>query len=387
MTFLDKIKPHLISDDFLIQETVLHAIHDYPLIPEDWTLQLLKEAFNNNITRDIILIYIDNQPINEEALNVLTEHIPMMDKTKVHLAIKLLDNVDPSLALKYRDKLAKYITKDMWNLYELIINGTEEEVYTEYGKTLNSFDQAKPFQYNLYVKSKKLADCIVKNGWITEEEISYVILEEMNEDWFSLNGILNVYMLGLLKLEKYIPTLASLLIRDDDLLLEEVSAALIGFQTDEVVRAVEPYLKNDTALIYAASVLENIKSELSVRVLRDAYLEAEELEDQDLLFEALCHQLSETALPEISSHMNKEYFSSIIDIEQTVYGYYAILGLTHPDLDFWRQTAMDVEMNFRDKSKQESLLFNAPIRNDHKIGRNDPCPCGSGKKYKKCCGK
>jgi uncharacterized protein YecA (UPF0149 family) len=22
-----------------------------------------------------------------------------------------------------------------------------------------------------------------------------------------------------------------------------------------------------------------------------------------------------------------------------------------------------------------------------KIGRNDPCPCGSGKKFKKCCGK
>lgn len=21
----------------------------------------------------------------------------------------------------------------------------------------------------------------------------------------------------------------------------------------------------------------------------------------------------------------------------------------------------------------------------HKVGRNDPCPCGSGKKYKKCC--
>ncbi|MCG2697671.1 SEC-C domain-containing protein [Candidatus Parcubacteria bacterium] len=23
----------------------------------------------------------------------------------------------------------------------------------------------------------------------------------------------------------------------------------------------------------------------------------------------------------------------------------------------------------------------------NKVGRNDPCPCGSGKKYKKCCGK
>lgn len=27
-----------------------------------------------------------------------------------------------------------------------------------------------------------------------------------------------------------------------------------------------------------------------------------------------------------------------------------------------------------------------PLVESHKIGRNDPCPCGSGKKYKKCCG-
>ena len=29
-----------------------------------------------------------------------------------------------------------------------------------------------------------------------------------------------------------------------------------------------------------------------------------------------------------------------------------------------------------------------PIKNEGpKVGRNDPCPCGSGKKYKNCCGK
>ena len=28
-----------------------------------------------------------------------------------------------------------------------------------------------------------------------------------------------------------------------------------------------------------------------------------------------------------------------------------------------------------------------PVERDApKVGRNDPCPCGSGKKYKKCCG-
>ena len=30
-------------------------------------------------------------------------------------------------------------------------------------------------------------------------------------------------------------------------------------------------------------------------------------------------------------------------------------------------------------------LFPEPIRVENKVGRNDPCPCGSGKKFKKCC--
>ena len=28
-----------------------------------------------------------------------------------------------------------------------------------------------------------------------------------------------------------------------------------------------------------------------------------------------------------------------------------------------------------------------PVKSDKKVGRNDPCPCGSGKKFKECCGK
>ena len=34
------------------------------------------------------------------------------------------------------------------------------------------------------------------------------------------------------------------------------------------------------------------------------------------------------------------------------------------------------------------ILLNPPKtrRVENKMGRNQPCPCGSGKKYKKCCG-
>ena len=38
-------------------------------------------------------------------------------------------------------------------------------------------------------------------------------------------------------------------------------------------------------------------------------------------------------------------------------------------------------------TNQEQEGGNKPIIKEAKIGRNDPCPCGSGKKYKRCCGR
>jgi hypothetical protein len=386
MIFLEKIKPHLISNDPLIQETVLHALHDFPNVPEEWTNELLKEAFREEEKLSSILIYIENQTINEEAINILIENIPRMDQSRVHLAINLLDHIDPKLALRYKEPLEKYKSKDIWSLFELIANGTEEEVYTMYGETLNALERAKSHQHDVYLKAKKLAACIVKNGWVTEKEIELLVEEELRKKWISYNGTLTIYMIGLLGLDKYIPILVSLLDRDDDIMLEEVSVALIGFQSDEVVKAVEPYLKKEDSIIYASSVIESIKTDLAVKVLKDSYRRAKDLEDKDLLIEALCHQLSEEALPIISKHMNNEYFSSMVDIEQVVYSYYCILGLNHPDLEWWRQGALEREMGFRDDSEQREVGANTPVQSE-KIGRNDPCPCGSGKKYKKCCGK
>ncbi len=59
------------------------------------------------------------------------------------------------------------------------------------------------------------------------------------------------------------------------------------------------------------------------------------------------------------------------------------------------QVARPEEMAAREKAKQEKISYShggdgvkAPVRRkQEKVGRNAPCPCGSGKKYKKCCGK
>lgn len=47
-----------------------------------------------------------------------------------------------------------------------------------------------------------------------------------------------------------------------------------------------------------------------------------------------------------------------------------------------QQVAKATEENLGEDGKQK------PVRREGaKVGRNDPCPCGSGLKYKKCCGK
>ncbi len=38
-------------------------------------------------------------------------------------------------------------------------------------------------------------------------------------------------------------------------------------------------------------------------------------------------------------------------------------------------------------ASHDDSLKKQPVKKDSKVGRNDPCPCGSGLKYKKCCGK
>ena len=53
------------------------------------------------------------------------------------------------------------------------------------------------------------------------------------------------------------------------------------------------------------------------------------------------------------------------------------------ELPQWKEIFSEEELQKLYKEQKESTT----IRKAKKIGRNDPCPCGSGKKYKKCCGR
>lgn len=52
-----------------------------------------------------------------------------------------------------------------------------------------------------------------------------------------------------------------------------------------------------------------------------------------------------------------------------------------------KQESVPMNMSSDDDSRPGKVSKQKSVRISQKVGRNDPCPCGSGKKYKKCCGK
>jgi len=79
--------------------------------------------------------------------------------------------------------------------------------------------------------------------------------------------------------------------------------------------------------------------------------------------------------------------------KQVVYSIFKIV-------DFSRANQQAIGQMISNVDRPKNLVFNSgdetnavPVAQKlkdsegHKIGRNDPCPCGSGKKYKRCCGR
>lgn len=94
----------------------------------------------------------------------------------------------------------------------------------------------------------------------------------------------------------------------------------------------------------------------------------------------------------INSSLNQEYVMDDLDENSQIKLdidfeklYFNMLEATAEwlyNLDAWKNILSDEKRQEITKNYKRSKI----IVHAEKIGRNDPCPCGSGKKYKKCCG-
>ncbi|MGL6106354.1 SEC-C metal-binding domain-containing protein [Romboutsia sp.] len=72
-----------------------------------------------------------------------------------------------------------------------------------------------------------------------------------------------------------------------------------------------------------------------------------------------------------------------IDFKKLYYNMVAVEAHWLYSLPGWNDILADDER----KEIQKAYKLSKTVVREDKVGRNDACPCGSGKKYKKCCGK
>ncbi len=164
---------------------------------------------------------------------------------------------------------------------------------------------------------------------------------------------------------------------DSNDLVKEARALLVRFH-DYIAQALAA--GEDIALILYP--VEEDGEELDFAAWADAYMLGTEIREDDWFTLAGDHQeglfellhpalLLSGSLTEESPDSNNGQWLTPAEVEQArPQAEDDITTLPLRLYNFWR-------------IKREAVV---PRRTGPKVGRNDPCPCGSGKKYKQCCG-
>lgn len=213
-----------------------------------------------------------------------------------------------------------------------------------------------------------------------------------------------------------IPILVDKFRIDTDYMLERCSEALAKIGDPEAVRLIRNAFPNESwsYRLYTSSVLGKIKIQESEDAII-ALLESEgDTTIRTNLCLGLCKLFSRRGVDVVRQEIRTQYDSSLVELEEELLPVAHILGIDLPEADEWRQRREE-RKQFRAQRQQElnelgsryaalkeqgidpfAKLGSFPRRpepaqtatyrhHDDKVGRNDPCPCGSGKKYKKCC--
>jgi len=132
--------------------------------------------------------------------------------------------------------------------------------------------------------------------------------------------------------------------------------------------------------IYPEEVIKDIELAYREELIDPFYIEWPEIKQQ-------LTNKKEDVLAELGN--NRSF--RLIDDTIAELEHWACFNENYDDLDTTDEEELFSfanELDFDDEPEHEiSAPQQEPYRNTNKVGRNDPCPCGSGKKYKKCCGK
>jgi hypothetical protein len=293
-------------------------------------------------------------------------------------------------------------------------------------------EEAKDKQFTNEVNldyANRIVDALARYGKESEEKV-HAILGQRLEDYRLSPMIwmepLAARLAGEAHLESTVPLLISKLLEDGgDILNQECSRALTRIGTPAVLDAVTDAFPGASRhfRIYSTEPLERIHSDLAVEKCLYLLSREDDLDIQMNLATALLFQFAQEGI----EAARRLLVGRELDFEGEGLRNYlletcSLTGERFPEYDEWLATEKAEKADHWKKVKElegdpralvlyaleklvgkkavdvpedkpalpATALTTPPARKPEaarKIGRNDPCPCGSGKKFKKCCGR
>jgi hypothetical protein len=239
-------------------------------------------------------------------------------------------------------------------------------------------------------------------------------VEDFETDPMTWLEIFLVMLAGEMRLKPAIPLVVKKLHECGELLSEQCVEALGKIGTDAAAEAVaEGWLEAEWDYrLYATSALGKIHSDTTVRRCLELLPQDKDLDIRTKLADALLGQFADEGVEPVRKMVQRRaYDPASSDLMRKLVAVSTALGVTFPEYPVWKREVEEKLARQERRMKEMRGFLQAPVkptlppgpspakerdaylerkpapflRGERQVGRNDPCPCGSGKKFKKCC--
>ncbi len=187
----------------------------------------------------------------------------------------------------------------------------------------------------------------------------------------------------------------NVIIKEEDIYSDHLTFEMLQEMVEELV--LKAYEEREKAL--STEQIREIERRVLLSVVDELW--RDHLREMDLLKEGIGFRayaqkdplieykkesflLFENLVATINRNVARKVFTTYIVAPENMEDFLNMVKQRHDESSAFKQpqpSAPNVQPNKGEPPKLQ------PRKVEQKVGRNDPCPCGSGKKYKKCCGK
>jgi len=404
------------SNDTTVMPLVVDAVEEY-----GWqqSIQLVGEGENLPQTESTIKWCMD------ELRRDFGEQDENLDNYRFALS-RVLVNADPALTLDKESEIRELpgllaqlgptlseridlLSEDTESLWNKLMDFCEREYEKQY---LTEMDL--PHAY-------RLVEALGRRGSEVAERVRLMLDEEIDDTVYNPRALMQgfiIRLVGELRLKAAVPLLIEALKEDDEWIDEACQRALIKIGGEDVVEALSNAFPSAEwpFRLYGSGVLEDVHTDHVTQKCLELFEQETDETIKIQLGQASLAQLATEAMEPVRRFiLASKLDPEILDLRENLVSASTLMGVEFPEYEKWkidedesrvlrRKLHAEKHGNVKyspvdwnddpdddlDGSDLDTFAASASapttfMRQDPKTGRNDPCPCGSGKKYKKCC--